>query len=173
MDKTPKMSEKRTAREAILEAFRDIVLERGYHGMRVLDVVERSGVARSTFYEHFQSREDLLLDSMRAPMELLSQLAGSTPDLQKAVLVLEHFGQNRSLARSLLDGESASVVRALLSQLIVQAAPQSPGIAQAVAGAQLGVIGAWLDGTDRRSANEIAQTLREITTALTGRRAPR
>ncbi|HZZ64815.1 MAG TPA: TetR/AcrR family transcriptional regulator [Candidatus Baltobacteraceae bacterium] len=164
------MSEKRTARQAILDAFRDIVLERGYDGIRVLDVVERSGVARSTFYEHFQSREDLLLDSMRVPMESLSQLAGPTPDLQKAVFVLEHFRQNRTLAKSLLDGESTSVVRTLLAELIVQSDPLPPGIAQAVAGAQLGVIAAWLDGSDGRSANELAQTLRQVTTALIGLR---
>lgn len=173
MDKTPEMSEKRTARQAILAAFRDIVLEKGYDGMRVLDVVERSGVARSTFYEHFQSREDLLLDSMRAPMEMLSQLAGPAPDVRKAASVLEHLRQNRTLAISLLAGESASVVRALLAELIAQTAPQPPGIAHAVAGAQLGVISAWLDNFDGRSPNELAQTLRDVTTALTAVRGAR
>ena len=49
MDKAVKMSESSTARDAILAAFRDIILEGGYEKCRVLDVVARSGVARSTF----------------------------------------------------------------------------------------------------------------------------
>lgn len=47
MDKGREMSERPSAREAILAAFRDIILENGYDGVRVLDIVQRSGVARS------------------------------------------------------------------------------------------------------------------------------
>jgi AcrR family transcriptional regulator len=166
MDKTPGMSERRGAREAILAAFRDIMLESGYDGVRVLDVVQRSGVARSTFYEHFQSREDLLLDSMRGPMQLLAQLAAPAPDTGKTTAALEHFAQNRELAKSVLDGESAGAVRRLLAEMISNAAQRRFRFAEAAAGAQLAVITSWLEGRDDRPAAAVATALREITALL-------
>jgi AcrR family transcriptional regulator len=166
MDKTPGMSEKRGARDAILAAFRDIMLERGYDGVRVLDVVERSGVARSTFYEHFQSREDLLLDSMRGPLRMLAQLAGPTPDTGKTTAALEHFAENRELAKSVLDGQSATAVRRLLAETISEAARRHVRFPEAAAGAQLAVIAAWLQGHDAQPAAAVAASLQEITTRL-------
>lgn len=166
MDKTSGMSERRGAREAILAAFRDIVLESGYDAVRVLDVVQRSGVARSTFYEYFQSREDLLLDSLRAPLQMLAQLAGPMPDTRRTTAALEHFAQNRTLANSILEGPSAPAVRRLLAAMISDAAQRRPRFAEAAAGAQLAVVSSWLDGRDIRPAAEVAIALREITSLL-------
>lgn len=166
MDNSPGMSERRSAREAILTAFRDIVLENGFDGVRVLDIVQRSGVARSTFYEHFQSREDVLLDSMRVPLQMLAQLAGPVPDTARTTAALEHFAQNRELAKSLLDGQGAAAVRRLLSEMISQAGQRRFRFADAAAGAQLAVIASWLDERGARPAAAVAAALREITSLL-------
>lgn len=167
MDKKPEMSEKRRpARDAILAAFRDIVLDTGYDGVRVLDVVQRSGVARSTFYEHFASREDLLRDSMRGPMHLLAQLASPLPDEAKAAFILEHFVENRDLAQGLLDGQGAKFVRRLLAELIADASPRAQEYAHAIAGAQLAMIAAWFTGEDACSAAALAHKLCAVTRAL-------
>lgn len=48
-------------RARILSAMFDVVCERGAGNVSVAHVVERSGVSRRTFYEHFADREDCLL----------------------------------------------------------------------------------------------------------------
>lgn len=166
MDKTPETSGRVGAREAILDAFRDIVLQSGYDGVRVLDIVQRSGVARSTFYEHFQSREDLLLYAMRTPLHLLAQLAGPKPDTEQAAFVLAHFVQNREFALSIIDGHSAGDLRRLLAEMIAHEGNLPAEFADAVAGAQLSVIASWLEGNDSRSAHGVAALLRDVTTRL-------
>lgn len=166
MDRIPEVSERRPdARELLLHAFRDIVLESGYDGVTVLDVVRRAGVARSTFYEHFQNREDLLRDSIRGPLQVLAAAAGPKYDGAQTAFMLTHFSQNRNLAASLLDGSSASIVRDLLAELIARAARVSEPASHAAAGAQLALVLFWLSGRDRRPADAAVETMRSITLA--------
>jgi AcrR family transcriptional regulator len=47
----------------ILDAFRSLLLERGYERMTVQHVLDRAGVGRATFYAHFSNKQDLLESS--------------------------------------------------------------------------------------------------------------
>jgi AcrR family transcriptional regulator len=168
MDKTAGVSGKPAARDAILAAFREIIMESGYETVRVIDVVERSGVARSTFYEHFQSREDLLRDSMRGPFERLAQLAAPAYDPARIAAVLEHLAENRALSKSVMKNPGTDALVDLLTELIENSAGSFvPAItARAVAGAQMAIVSSWLDGKDARSTVDLVRALREISLAL-------
>jgi AcrR family transcriptional regulator len=48
-------------RERIMLATVELVAKRGYRGTTVERIVKRAGVARVTFYENFENREDCLL----------------------------------------------------------------------------------------------------------------
>jgi AcrR family transcriptional regulator len=61
-------------RERMLRAVIAAVAEQGYQGLAVDDIVNRSGVSRSTFYEHFENKEDCFL---AAHDQLLAQLIGA------------------------------------------------------------------------------------------------
>jgi AcrR family transcriptional regulator len=168
MDKVTGMPGKSAARDAILLAFADIILESGYEKVRVLDVVARSGVARSTFYEHFQSREDLLRESMRGPFETLAQLVVPTGDLTRVASTLDHFMQNRALAKSVMANPGTNALIDVLSELIeARSGAFLTGIAaRAVAGGQMAAISSWLDGKDTCTADDLAQTLQAMSLAL-------
>lgn len=45
-------------RSQLLAASREVFGELGYHGTGVSDIVKRAGVARGTFYNHFESKRD-------------------------------------------------------------------------------------------------------------------
>ena len=51
----------RNQRDRILESVAEVVSETGYAGLTVRAVVERAGVSRRTFYEHFSNKEDVFL----------------------------------------------------------------------------------------------------------------
>lgn len=165
MDKTGKMSD---AREAILDAFVDIILDGGYARCRVLDVVERSGVARSTFYEHFASREDLLRESLRSPYEVLASLAASTCDLTRVAITLEHLVQQRPLIASLIANPGMQVLVEALAEVIETSGAEVTAIAaRAIAGAQLSAIFLWVDdASGARNASDFARRLQNMTVAL-------
>lgn len=168
MDKTAEVSGKTGARDAILTAFREIVLESGYETVRVVDVVERSGVARSTFYEHFQSREDLLRDCVRGLFDLLAQIAAPSYEPARTAILLEHFAQNRALSKSLMKNPGTDALVDVLTRVIEDGAgPVVPEItARAVAGTHMAIISSWLDGKDTRTSDDLARVLRELTVAL-------
>lgn len=46
--------------EKIYNAFANVLLEKEYSDVRIQDVLDASGVARSTFYAHYKTKEDLL-----------------------------------------------------------------------------------------------------------------
>ena len=50
----------RRSREAILSAFTDLLSEKPYAGITVGDIIDRADVGRSTFYAHFETKDDLL-----------------------------------------------------------------------------------------------------------------
>jgi AcrR family transcriptional regulator len=54
------------SRERLLTAATDLLVESGPRAVTVDAIAERSGVAKSTLYRHWHSREALLIDVMRA-----------------------------------------------------------------------------------------------------------
>ena len=50
----------RRSRRAILSAFEELLAEKRYEQITVADIVERADVGRSTFYAHFETKDDLL-----------------------------------------------------------------------------------------------------------------
>src|SRR5690625_223223 len=50
----------RLIREALFKAAADVVGQRGYQGASVALITQRANVAQGTFYNHFESRQDIL-----------------------------------------------------------------------------------------------------------------
>lgn len=57
------------ARRRAIEAGVEVLLEVGFEGATVEDIAARSGVAKSTLYRHFGSRQALLGQAVRSCME--------------------------------------------------------------------------------------------------------
>lgn len=51
---------KQANRDAILDAARRVFLERGYDAVTIRDVIRRTELAAGTFYNYFETKEDLL-----------------------------------------------------------------------------------------------------------------
>src|SRR5436853_2541679 len=58
-------------RARMLGAMAGAVAEKGYAHTAVADVIERAGVSRKTFYEHFDNKEACFLVAYDAGVELL------------------------------------------------------------------------------------------------------
>jgi AcrR family transcriptional regulator len=66
-DEEPIMTEKtmdrriQRTRKLLQDALLELIIEKGYDEITVQDVIDRANVGRSTFYAHFQDKEDLFL----------------------------------------------------------------------------------------------------------------
>jgi AcrR family transcriptional regulator len=58
-------------RERLIVAMLNAVAELGYLGTNVQDVIDRAGVSRPTFYEHFSNKEDCFLAAFDTSAERL------------------------------------------------------------------------------------------------------
>src|SRR6516164_4168741 len=55
-------AQRRFTRQHILEAATDVFVQRGYIAATVEDIIERAGTSRRTFYAHFRSKADVLVE---------------------------------------------------------------------------------------------------------------
>jgi AcrR family transcriptional regulator len=96
------------SREKLLDAARQLLVSAGPRAVTVDAVSERSGVAKSTLYRHFPSREALLIDVMRAS---IPWVAPPPADLGFEA-ALRHL--LRDLADALVQPESLGIMPALI-----------------------------------------------------------
>jgi AcrR family transcriptional regulator len=174
MGKNKARSEKRSVhtRNALLSAFRDLILDKPYGDLTVADIVGRAQVGRSTFYEHFPGKDGLLAASIAGPFSALADTVGVNDNVPQLVELLEHFWAQRRLARELLVGASRErSVRVLVGQIERRlrialngrkAALMLPARLVAVQTAEmlLAPIVAWLIGESRCNATTLAVALR-------------
>lgn len=53
-------------RELLQKSLIDLIGERGYDAITIQDIVDRANVARTTFYVHYGSKDDLFLSCHEA-----------------------------------------------------------------------------------------------------------
>lgn len=111
-------------REHLIEAARELLVSRGFHGLSLEEVARKAGVTRKTVYNHFGSKLGLLeaiFDAVAAKGEVWRLMeAAEFPDLREAVARAVEascrlWSSDRELLRRLVglaavDPETASVV---------------------------------------------------------------
>jgi AcrR family transcriptional regulator len=92
----------RRTRELLWRSLVDLTLERGYDKVSVQDILDRADIGRSTFYSHYQNKDDLLtsrFEDLRADIVAAAQ---ETPGdvLGPLRAVFRYTGDNRDLFRA-------------------------------------------------------------------------
>ncbi len=99
---------------AILKATREILAQDGVHGLTVEGVAARSGVAKTTIYRRWRSKEDLALAAL---LEVIRQEPPPARDLGRTQTALSaYLGR---LIKSLDSKLYGRVIRGLISDLAV------------------------------------------------------
>lgn len=149
------------ARARILDAFRELVLSEPFDEFRTQDVIDRAGVARSTFYTHFHDKHDLVLHSMGPILDVLRGISEQRTDADALTGVLEHIWENRRIARLFFQPPMST----RLAQALID--PQMPGSPDRCRDARthfvvnglLGTIAAWVSGRIAATPAELAAIL--------------
>lgn len=81
----------RRTRAALTQALIELVLEKRYRSITVQDLLDRADVGRSTFYSHYRGKDDLLLRSFEAMLEMLDGRVDADSDRQRLAPVEELF----------------------------------------------------------------------------------
>jgi AcrR family transcriptional regulator len=101
-------------RKALKEALTDLILDKGYEGVTVQDVIDRADVGRSTFYAHFVDKDDLLM-AILADLDVPGPDANSwkpdDPAFGWTLELFRHFGSGKRLFKAVASGQSGGLAR--------------------------------------------------------------
>jgi len=165
-------------RQAVTGAFNAMILEgRRYDRIRVADLIARAGVGRSTFYEHYRGKDDVLAETIRYPFAMLAAAVDADVKVSTLRDVLAHFHENRVHGKAIFMGTARRRIARVLASMIEArlrlraqangvAAPAALGVAAiALAEGQLAAIVAWIGGDIGGDAARLAATLHRIAQA--------
>lgn len=157
---------KRRTRTAIHDALIRLIFARRYDAIRTADLIAESGVGRSTFYEHFRNKDEVLvavIDPLFAPLAAAAAGRGNVFQLQG---VLEHLWEQRAFGRLMfepgllvkLQRKLALMIEARLGEAADGATPNAL-VAMGAAAGQLAMLRMWIVGEASCPAAEFARHL--------------
>jgi AcrR family transcriptional regulator len=165
----------RRTRSTLTRAFEELLILEGYDAITPTRIARNAGVGRSTFYEHFRGKEEMLRNSL---LPILLPIADciDSPDVPSRLLpTLEHIRTSRGMARPLLSGRARLVASKALADLIegrLKEQRLSAGAlptaltAALVAGGVLNLLEAWLTSREACSAGSLARAVHANTRAI-------
>lgn len=152
-------------RASLQDALLALARERSLDELTVGDIVQRAGVNRSSFYQHYGDKETLLADALEQALDEVAEPLRSAPRdgappamPRELVLYLEHIAQNAALYRRVLGDHGSAVVAGRLRARIESIVRDTVGLADpdgfadvpldvvgaGIAGTALGVVSAWV-----------------------------
>jgi AcrR family transcriptional regulator len=116
---TLRAQQKEATRALLFDVAMRLFEKRGYDAVNVDDIVRESGVARGTFYFHYESKEDILYEAVRrGEHEIVARLAALGPERPfRAVLetTCDAFAEIWGGRRDLLGDAGAVSMRRIVS----------------------------------------------------------
>ncbi|HZA57331.1 MAG TPA: TetR/AcrR family transcriptional regulator [Candidatus Udaeobacter sp.] len=170
-------------RELLQKTLIELITERGYDAITIQDIVDRANIGRTTFYLHYNSKEELFMSCHEATVaefhslhprsreELLSPEA--PPGM---VSVYRHLLNARALLHPIFQGKdslpilrrirdrSAQEIEASLRAAFAEADGTIPldVLANYLAGAQIALVQWWLEKRQPHSPENLAQTFHRL-----------
>lgn len=104
-------------RALLYEALIDLMIEKGYEAITVQDLIDRANVGRSTFYSHFEDKEQLLVSNMEQLREFLAEQrrqaarqGSASSRFGFSFAMLQHVQGHKRLYKAVAGKQSGAVV---------------------------------------------------------------
>jgi AcrR family transcriptional regulator len=158
-----------------------LILEKSIRDVTVQDVLDRSGVGRSTFYLHFRDKDDLLISQLEMFLEFMSNTLSMQGEKSERVApvaeMFAHIGNQNKLYRVLSDsghikdflelaeGYFARGIERRLTESgrLTQIAPRELAArSAALSGSLLSLLRWWLDRGEKESPEQMDKTFHQL-----------
>lgn len=172
MDRRDRDKRVQRTRADILGSFNDLALRRRYDDIQVADVIAGAGVGRSTFYEHFRNKDDVLAGALTGILSVLADACTDAANPAALAHIVEHFREHRALVRQMLaDPARVQITHHLADQVAARLRGRALTIplalaASLIAESALGLVRAWLDRVEPCSSTDLAAALSRSGCAL-------
>lgn len=185
MAKTEKNDRRsRRTERSLREALKSLIFEKGYDRVTVRNITDRADVGRSTFYAHFESKDNLhlsvfdeLRDSLLIPAE--NGGANGTPGTLNfnSLPLFEHARENRRIYRVLANRHAGNMflrkmlreINAIVLQRLQDSLPENRknsaetrAVAHFYASSLVSTLVFWLDNDLPLSPEEINDLFKKL-----------
>jgi AcrR family transcriptional regulator len=174
---------KRRSRASLGQALRDLILEKPYETITIQDITDQADLNRATFYLHYASKEELLMDSLEeqfdALVEQIEAEKNGRPMWENPAtirIIFDYVAENAALFNVLLGPQGQGYVMYRVLNYIAQvdeeelqeafgkdalAVPDAI-LARHFAGALFSLIGWWLEQDMPYTATYMAETIQQL-----------
>ncbi|HEY6941536.1 helix-turn-helix domain-containing protein [Dokdonella sp.] len=166
---------RRRTRTALQKAFIQLFFERGFDEIGIADIAARAGVGRSTLYEHYRGKDELLLDTVRYPFERLAAVVEPDVAAVDVAAAVGHFWDNRANAHSLRRESSRRALARVYGRIVAarlsgraDAGAATARTAAIIAHTHLGVLLGWLAGDIDATPAQLADVLVQMARGAAG-----
>lgn len=107
-------------RQLLNRALMSLIVEKGYDSVTVQDIIDRANLGRSTFYAHYQDKEDLLLSGIDEVVHSLiwgdgtvsndEQEKGKSPRILSTEIIFQHAQEEHQLHKAIFGGRGMDVM---------------------------------------------------------------
>lgn len=157
-----------------MSAFTSQVFAGGFESVTIRGLLEDADVARSTFYEHFSNKEDVLRACMNRFFAIIADcvLNDSTPS--ELTKVLAHLWEKRRLTDAIFSGQARVVLARNLIDLVesrlrtltaADAALPARLAATQIAEGQMALVESWMRGRGFCTVKQLADGLHRTSRA--------
>lgn len=161
-------------RKLLTDSLIELILEKGYETVTVQDIIDRANVGRSTFYAHFENKEQLLFSGRSWLTEDFFDESGTAADQLtlgvNLTALFDHVVVNHRLAKAMLGRSSGElVINHIQESLTMQMRKTLKGephrfdeirgnlVAHALAGMLIGLLRSWLEGDMPVSVGDVTK----------------
>ena len=155
-------------------ALLELIVEKPVNDVTVQDVLDRAGVGRSTFYQHYSDKDDLLVSQLEMFLEFMSTVLTVRGDKSSRIAPVEemfaHIGNQNKLYKVLSDSghlkDFLDLAEGYFARGIEQRLVESGRLknlsprelaarASALAGSMLSLLRWWLDRGEKETPREM------------------
>ena len=153
-------------RKAIYDGFVRLLFSRRYSAIRIADIIEAAGVGRSTFYEHFRNKDEVLVAAIDPIFIPLAEAGAGRGDVGAVRFVLDHVWDQRAAARVLFEppllGKLQRKLAGMIEARMAPSTPEAPPAALVATGQAAGLLAilrSWLAGEASCPSDVLARRL--------------
>ena len=104
----------RRTKQRLNDALNELILEQGYDRITVQDLIDRADVGRSTFYAHFETKDDLLMGQMVQLQEEMGwALSGDRPltgSVVGSLPLFQHLAEHHEQFKAMIGSRGIQMV---------------------------------------------------------------
>ena len=104
----------RRTKQRLDDALVSLIIEKGYDKTTVQDLIDRADIGRSTFYAHYETKDDLLIrsvDQLAAEMELeMAQQPSDTGSIMPSLALFRHMAEIHHVYKAMIGSRGIDIV---------------------------------------------------------------